>query len=132
MSPAGEHPRLISPEGLSDDLMKWQESLDPKFVEKAKQNSKFGWVVGRELEVIPRSRRPHCAYLWVGIGAIDPPSSECGRGASCVREVVTTIPAGYGGDVEDADAALRGFRRRGRGGGKQGGGGARPIICWIY
>ena len=96
-------PQLISPEVLSDDLMKWQESLDPKFVEKAKRRGKFGWVVGRELEVIPHYRRPHCALFWVGIGRMIP-IIRMRAGSIVHREVVTTIPTGYGGDVEDADA----------------------------
>ena len=35
-------PKIIAPDVLSDDLRKWQETLDPKYVEKAKRRGKFG------------------------------------------------------------------------------------------
>ena len=66
-----DNPEIISPEVLSDDLSKYEATLDPKYIQKAHRRGKVGWSVGKDYEkyeVIPHTRRPHPVLVWTGPG----------------------------------------------------------------
>ena len=87
-------PQIIAPDVLSDDLRKWQEMLDPKYVERARRRGKYGWVLGREIEVIPHYRRPHAALFWTGKGRFVP-IVKMRAGTIVHREIIEEIPTGF-------------------------------------
>ena len=57
-------PSVISPDVLSKDRSRFEQTGDQKFVEKAHRRGKVGWDVGRHIEVSPHYRRPHMALVW--------------------------------------------------------------------
>ena len=61
-------PSIISPDVLSKDRVKFEQTGDQKFVDKAHRRGKVGWDVGRHIEVSPHYRRPHMALVWTGSG----------------------------------------------------------------
>jgi hypothetical protein len=88
-------PKVIQPDVLNDDLAKWKATLDPKYVEKAKRRGKFGWVIGRDIEVSPHMRGPSLfALYWTGKGRTIP---IIRHRAGCIvhRKVIEKIPTGY-------------------------------------
>ena len=69
-------PTVISPDVLAKDRGKFDDTGDPKFVDKAHRRGKVGWDVGRHLEVIPHYRRPHMTLVWTGTGRAVPSGWE--------------------------------------------------------
>ncbi len=90
-----DDPQLIVPEVLTDDQRRWEETLDPKYVQKAHNRGKIGWTIGREYEVIPHWRRPHLARVWTGKGR-SIPKVVMRAGAIVHRKQVESIPTGFG------------------------------------
>ena len=88
-------PEVIFPDVLADDRAKFEQTGDQKYVEKAKRRGKFGWEVGRHIEVIPHYRRPHMALVWTGRGRAMPRIVPR-RGSVVHREVVGKVPSGFG------------------------------------
>ncbi|NLS97584.1 MAG: hypothetical protein GXX96_36050 [Planctomycetaceae bacterium] len=89
-------PAIISPDVLSKDQEKFDETGDQKFVEKAHRRGKVGWNVGRHIEVVPHYRRPHMALVWTGHGRAVPKIVPR-RGSVVHRELVEKVPSGFGG-----------------------------------
>jgi hypothetical protein len=91
-------PQIIQPDVLSDDLAKFKQTLDPKYVEKAKRRGKFGWVIGRDIEISPhvRAASPFALY-WTGKGRTIP-IIRYRKGCIVHRELVEKVPTGF---VED-------------------------------
>jgi hypothetical protein len=88
-------PEVIQPDVLNDDLEKFKQTLDPKYVEKAKRRGKFGWVVGRDIEVSPhvRAASPFALY-WTGKGRTIP-IIRYRKGCIVHRELVEKVPTGF-------------------------------------
>ena len=100
-----EDPEVISPDVFADDRNKFEATGDQEFVKKAHRKGKVGWVVGRNIEMIPHIRRPHMALVWTGerrkIPKIVPR-----KGSVVHREMVEKIPTGFqepGGNVQPPD-----------------------------
>jgi hypothetical protein len=94
-------PQIISPDVLSADQEKFKLTLDPKYIEKAKRRGKFGWVIGRDIEVSPHIRAPSpFALYWTGKGRTIP---IIRYRAGCVvhRELVDKIPTGFDPEREN-------------------------------
>ena len=89
-------PEIISPDVLADDRVKFDETGDQKYVEKARRRGKVGWDVGRRIEVIPHYRRPHMMLAWTGAGRAVPRVVPR-RGSVVHREVVERVPMGWEG-----------------------------------
>lgn len=91
-------PDVIQPDVLNDDLEKFKQTLDPKYVEKAKRRGKFGWVIGRDIEVSPhiRAASPFALY-WTGKGRTIPIIRHR-KGCIVHRELVEKVPTGFDGE----------------------------------
>lgn len=88
-------PEVISPDVLADDRAEYDQTGEQKYVEKARRRGKFGWDVGRRIEVIPHYRRPHLMLAWTGTGR-SVPRVVPRRGSVVHREVVERVPSGFG------------------------------------
>lgn len=86
---------VISPDVLSKDRDRFEQTGDRKFVEKAHRRGKVGWDVGRHIEVVPHYRRPHMALVWTGRGR-EVPKIVPRRGSVVHRELVEKLPSGFG------------------------------------
>lgn len=93
------NPELIEPDVLSADREKWEATRDPKYIEKAKRRHKFGFNVGRGIEVIPHVRRPHPALVWTEKGRTVP-KIVMRRGSVIHFDKVKQVPTGF----QDGDA----------------------------
>jgi hypothetical protein len=89
-------PTIISPDVLADDRARFEDSGDPRFVEKAHRRGKVGWDVGKHIEVIPHFRRPHMMLVWTGAGRAVPRIVPR-KGSIVHREAVEKLPSGFGG-----------------------------------
>jgi hypothetical protein len=93
-----DNPELISPDVLTADFAKYEATGNRKYVDRAHSRGKFGWNVGRHIEVIPHYRRPHLALVWTGegrkIAKIVPR-----KGSLIHRHAVETIPTGFQGET---------------------------------
>jgi hypothetical protein len=90
----GNDPTILEPDVLSKDRAKWEATRDPKFVDKARQRGKKGWLVGAHVEVIPHVRRPHPALVWTGKGRAVP-RIVMRKGSIVHRNVVERVPTGH-------------------------------------
>jgi len=94
-----KNPELIVPDVLSKDLQKWQDTQDQKFVDRAIRRGKYGWHVGRDVEVVPHVRRPHPALFWTGAGRTVP-IVKLRRGSIVHRDTIRRLPTGHMKDEE--------------------------------
>jgi hypothetical protein len=88
-------PSVISPDVLTDDRAKFEQTGDEKCVSKAHRRGKVGWNVGQQIEVAPHYRRPHLTLVWTGHGR-SVPKIVPRRGAIVHREIVAKVPSGFG------------------------------------
>lgn len=89
--------KLISPEVLSSDFDRYRcadDDLRLRLVDKAKRRGKFGFVLGRDLEVVPHVRRPHPALVWTGVGR-SVPKIIMRSGSIVHRDKIRNVPTGY-------------------------------------
>lgn len=89
-----DDPQIIEPDVLADDRVKFEETRDIKYVEKAHRRGKLGWNVGEKFEAIPHYRRPHPALFWTGKGRLIP-KIGIRKGSIVNRTIVGDIPTGY-------------------------------------
>ena len=85
---------LISPDVLSDDRIKYEDTGDEKYVAKAHRRGKVGWLVGRHVEVDPHYRRPHFGLRWTGHGRQTPRIVPI-KGCIVHRRKLLDVPSGY-------------------------------------
>jgi hypothetical protein len=90
-------PEIVSPDVLSKDQARFDETGDQKFVVKAHRRGKVGWDVGRHIEVAPHYRRPHLMLAWTGAGRAVPKIVPR-RGSVVHRELVEKVPSGFAGE----------------------------------
>lgn len=87
-------PDLIEPEPLSADMRRWEQTLDPKLIDKAIRKGKRAWAVGRQIEIAPGFRRPHFAIRWTGKGGRIPKLTPI-KGCIVNRRKLAEVPTGY-------------------------------------
>jgi len=86
-------PDLFEPDVLTEDKPKFEETRDPKFVEKAIHRNKYGWNIGAHLDISPHWRKPHFALRWTGPGHAMPRIVPV-RGAIVRLHSLKDIPTG--------------------------------------
>ncbi len=91
------NPELIEPDVLADDRSKYEQTHDQKYVDKAQRRGKFGFNVGKGIEVIPHIRRPHPALMHTGHGRMIP-KIVLRKGSVIHREVIQHVPTGFQGN----------------------------------
>jgi len=89
-----DDPSIIEPDVLTKDQQRWDAGHDPKLVEKAHRRGKVGWIVGRQIEVLPHYRRPHPCLVWTGPGRTVP-KIVLRSGSVVHREIIERMPSGY-------------------------------------
>ena len=89
-------PDLVTPDVLGADQFKFDETGDPKYVEKAHRRGKIGWKIGDRIEVDPHFRRPHFAIRWCEEGRRVPRLRPI-KGCIVHRHKATTVPTGLMG-----------------------------------
>jgi len=88
-------PELIAPYVLTNDEAKaiTQADID-RLSAKARRRGRYGWDVGKSIEVMPHYRRPHTALFWTGEGR-KVPVIRLRKGALVHRSKIESIPTGY-------------------------------------
>lgn len=86
-------PTIIDREVLSKDRLKWEQTRDPRYIEKAAKRGINGWRIGEKIEVLPHFRRPHFAIRWTGPGRTIPKLRPI-SGSIVHRDLVTKVPTG--------------------------------------
>lgn len=95
----GNDPSIITPDVLSKDRTRFDESHDVAIVERAIRRGKIGWDIGREIHCSPHWRRPHAALYHVGKGRTEH-RIVFRKGALVKRDDITKVPTGYLADEE--------------------------------
>lgn len=95
-----DDPDLVIPDVLADDRIKFDETGDQKYVEKARRRGKVGWNVGSHLEVDPHFRRAHFGLRWTGEGRRVPRIVPI-KGCIVKRHKLTQVPTGALGPADD-------------------------------
>lgn len=88
---------LVQPDILADDYEKFlnaDEILKKKLFEKAQKRGKFGWNIGKNIEVSPHFRNPHPALYWTGEGK-QIPKIIFRKGTFVHRQVIEKLPTGF-------------------------------------
>ena len=88
------NPEIIEPDVLARDQEKFEITKDEKYVDKAKRRGKFGFNIGKGIEVIPHVRRPHPALMHTGHGRMVP-RIVLRKGSVIHREAVVHVPTGF-------------------------------------
>jgi len=93
----GDNPEFIVREVLAKDAAKVEaasrEDLERLYT-KAVRCGKFGFSLGRDIEVLPHVRRPHPALMWTGKGR-GVPRIVLRRGSIVHRDKIEQLPSGY-------------------------------------
>lgn len=87
-------PSVITPDVFAKDREKYETTLDPKYLEKARRRGKVGWDIGRHIEKIPHYRRPHMFLAWTGPNRKIPKIMPR-KGSIIHRKIVEKIPTGF-------------------------------------
>lgn len=96
-------PDIISPDVLDRDRRRYEETRDPKIVERAIRRGKIGWHIGRDIEISPHIRGPHDALYWTGKGR-SVPKIIFRKGSIVHRSKVMHVPTGVKDDEEPAES----------------------------
>lgn len=90
----GSDPDLIEPQILTNDLPKLNNHNINSLIDKAKRRGKFGFSLGKKLESIPHTRRPH--MYWQAYG---PKHSlrryRTRKGSVIHKDKITNVPTGF-------------------------------------
>lgn len=87
-------PAIITADVLEKDRRKYEETGDPKYIEKAKKRGIVGWSIGEQYETCPHYRRPHFGIRHTGKGGKIPRIVPI-KGAVVHSKKLTTVPTGY-------------------------------------
>ncbi len=87
----GDNPELIEPDVLNRDAGK---PITDAIIDRAKRRGKYGWNIGKGIEVIPHVRRPHPALVWTGHGRTVS-RIVLRKGSLIHREAIERIPSGF-------------------------------------
>lgn len=98
-----DDPEFIERDVLAKHRLKYGQTQDNKYVEKARKRGINGWNLGKNFETCPHYRRPHMALVWTGKGRAVPKIVPR-RGSVVHRAKITDVPTGYtlpnGKDIE--------------------------------
>lgn len=99
----GDNPEFLDRQVLSKDeaklsLTKTNEEKEQLF-DKAKRRGKWGFSLGKSIEVIPHFRRPHPCIVWVGHGR-GIPKLVLRSGSFIHKNKLKQIPSGYEETIE--------------------------------
>lgn len=91
-------PDFFQPSILNKDEHR-RDSFDMGFlVDRAKRRGKFGFELGRNIDVCPHMRRPHFAIRWTGKGGSVPRLVPV-KGSIIHRSKAMEIPSGFDGPI---------------------------------
>jgi hypothetical protein len=85
---------LIQPDVLSNDRSNFEQTGDPKYIERARRRGKVAWTIGKTIEKVPHYRRSHLAKFWIGPGRTTP-VLRLRSGGIVRRASVLEMPTGY-------------------------------------
>lgn len=86
---------LVTPDVLAKDAAKFKATGDTKYVEKAKRNGKYGFIVGGARNgPVPHWRGMHFAWRWYGVGKTRKRYVKI-DGTIVKRDKLTEIPQGW-------------------------------------
>jgi hypothetical protein len=88
-----DNPEFVRAEVLAADEDKYEQTRDEKYVEKAKRRGKFGWTIGKHVEVSPHFRNGCLALYWTGRGR-GIPTIRWRKESIVHREIVQSVPQG--------------------------------------
>ncbi len=96
-----DNPEFVRPDVLAADEDKYERTGDEKYVEKAKRRGKFGWTVGKHVEMSPHFRNGCLAVYWTGHGRTK--RTIRWRKESIVhKKVIQSVPQGCFASATDA------------------------------
>jgi len=90
----GNDPDFAEPEVLANHRQKYEESKNPKYIEKARKRGIRGWRLGERFESCPHYRRPHLGLRWTGKGRGVPRIVPI-KGSIVHRKTMERVPTGY-------------------------------------
>ncbi len=90
---------IVRPEVLSRHELKYRESGDEKYVQKAQRQGKIGWSIGRDIEVSPHIRVPHFGWRHTGVGGTIPRLVPI-KGSVVNHKKIESVPTGYMGELK--------------------------------
>lgn len=85
---------LFTPDVLTADKRKFEETGEQRYIDKAIKRGKFGWKVGENYIVNPSYIKPHFQHYWTGTGRTKK-ILKLKRGYFIRREEIREIPTGY-------------------------------------
>lgn len=87
---------MLVPDVLTDDQEKFDSNPESRerLIDRAKRRGKFGWTVGKNLEVSPHIRRPHFGIRWTEAGRTVPKLVPI-KGSVVKRKTIYEVPTGY-------------------------------------
>lgn len=91
---SGNYDDIVTPDILSRDRSKWDETRDHAIVDRAIRRGKLGWDIGREIHCSPHWRRPHAALYHVGKGRSQS-RIVFRKGGLVRRDDAAKVPTGY-------------------------------------
>ena len=97
------NPEFLEQQVLSKDAQKFNtctEEERQRLYDKAKRRGKWGFSLGKNIEIIPHIRRPHPCVVWTGHGRTTP-KVILRKGSFIHKNKVEQIPTGY--DLETTD-----------------------------
>lgn len=100
LSLLGHDSEIVEPDVLDKDRARWQESHDPKYIDKAHRRGKKGWTIGAHLETTPHMRRPHFGIRWTEKGRSVPKLVPI-SGSLVMRKKIGEVPTGYLGMIDN-------------------------------
>jgi hypothetical protein len=90
----GDNSEIIKPDVLDNDRRAYEETSDPKYVDKAHRRGKIGWTIGADIEVSAHFRRPHFGLRWTGPGGTIPRIVPI-KGTMVHKDKLMAVPQGY-------------------------------------
>lgn len=92
-----DNPEFLERQVLNKDesrLAAADEIGKQKLFDRAKRRGKYGFSLGKSIEVIPHARRPHPCLVWTGKGR-EIPKIVMRKGSFIHRSRIEQIPTGY-------------------------------------
>lgn len=93
----GEDPEFVEPLILNADMANRGNKDLKSLAEKAKKRGKFGFSIGRTIEVCPHTRHPHLAWIRIGKGRQDKKLIKR-KGSIVHKNKVVQVPTGFEGE----------------------------------
>lgn len=97
----GDNPEFLERQVLNKDesrLATADEARRKELYDRAKRRGKYGYSLGKNIEVVPHARRPHPCLVWTGKGR-EIPKIVMRKGSFIHRQKIEQIPTGF--DIND-------------------------------